>query len=114
MGTEAQAVDAALSLRQRGAATVVVSRGVEPAVVATGELLVRVAAPTLHEVDHRGAGDSMSGATVAALLFGFAPMDAVRLGAAAGAGNVIRHGLGSGTPDLVERLAELVTIEELR
>ena len=113
MGPEIRATDAARSLQSRGASTVVISRGGQPAVVATGDRVVRVTAPTLLEVDHRGAGDSMSGATIAALLYGFTALDAVRMGAAAGAGNVIRHGLGSGSPDLVDRLAELVTIEDL-
>lgn len=113
MGTEQQAVDAACELRRRGAATVVVSRGGEPAIAATGERVVRVVPPELREVDHRGAGDSMSGAMVAARLAGLDPVEALRFGAAAGAGNVTRHGLGSGDRDLVERLAELVELEDL-
>ena len=100
-------------LRRRGATTVVVSRGGEPAIAATGERVVRIVPPELREVDHRGAGDSMSGAMVAARLGGLDPVDALRFGAAAGAGNVTRHGLGSGDRDLVERLAELVELEDL-
>jgi 1-phosphofructokinase len=113
MGSEAQAVDAATALVDRGAATVVISRGGAPAVAASGGRVVRVTAPPLEEVDHRGAGDSMTGATVAALLLGLEPLEAIRFGAAAGAGNVTRHGLGSGDPALVTRLTELVVLEDL-
>jgi 1-phosphofructokinase len=113
MGDEAAAVRAAQELRSRGAATVVISRSSEPAIAALTERTVRVTAPALQEVDHRGAGDSMSGAMVAALAFGLDPIDALRFGAAAGAGNVARHGLGSGDPELVQHLSELVEVDDL-
>lgn len=113
VGSEAQAVAAARELQGRGAATVVISRAGDPAVAALDGRVVRVRPPTLSEVDHRGAGDSMSGAMAAGHLFGLGPADAVRLGAAAGAGNVTRRGLGTGSPELIEQLSELVVIEDL-
>lgn len=114
MGDEDDVVRAAVELHRRGACNVVISRAGDPAVAVVGEQIVRVIAPPLQEVDHRGAGDSMTGAMVAARMFGLDPLDAVRFGAAAGAGNVTRHGLGSGDPELVERLTELVIVEDLQ
>jgi 1-phosphofructokinase len=113
MGSEPQAIEAARELVARGAHTVVVSRAESPAVACIGGRVVRVTPPTVAEVDHRGAGDSMTAGVVVGHLRGFDEIDAVRLGAAAGAGNVTRHGLGSGDPDLIAELAELVEIEDL-
>jgi 1-phosphofructokinase len=113
MGTEQQAVDAARKIAGAGVETVVVSRGSEPAVAVVGDRVVRVTPPALSEVDHRGAGDSMTAGMVTGHLIGLDPIDAVRLGAASGAGNVTRRGLGSGRPELIAELAGLVEIEEL-
>lgn len=113
MGTERQAADAARELAERGASIVVVSRGGEPAVASVDGELVRVKPPTLTAVDHHGAGDSMTAGMTVGCLLGMSKIDAVRLGAAAGAGNVTRRGLGSGRIELIAELAELVTIEEL-
>ena len=55
----------------------------------------------------------MTGATSAGLLLGLDALDAVRLGAAAGAGNVTRHGLGSGSHELILELARLVELEDV-
>lgn len=113
MGTEQQAADAARELAGRGAAIVVVSRGGEPAVASVDDRLIRVKPPTLTAVDHHGAGDSMTAGMAVGCLLGLSKVDAVRLGAAAGAGNVTRRGLGSGRIELIAELAELVTVEEL-
>lgn len=113
MGTESQAIDAARKLAARGVETVVVSRAGQPAIAAVGERVVRVTPPALQEVDHHGAGDSMTAGMVAGRLFGLEPIEAVGLGAAAGAGNVTRHGLGSGRPELIAELAARVVIEEV-
>jgi 1-phosphofructokinase len=92
---------------------VVVSRGGDPAIAAVGDRVVRVHPPTLAEVDHAGAGDSMTAGMSIGRLVGLDPLDAVRLGAAAGAGNVIRRGLGSGSSELIAELARLVEIEDV-
>jgi 1-phosphofructokinase len=65
-------------------------------------------------VDRRGAGDSFTAATVAALATGGSLVDALRRGAAAGATNVARRGLASGRRDVIDALAELVTVEPFR
>jgi 1-phosphofructokinase len=111
---ESGAVDAARSLMERGARTVVVSRAQSPAIVAVEDRVVRVAPPALTAVDHRGAGDSMTAGLTAGHVLGLEPLDAVRLGAAAGAGNVTRRGLGSGSSELIAELLQLVDVEDVR
>lgn len=113
MGTERQAFEAACELHDRGAATVVVSRGGEPAVACVGGEAIRITPPSLAVVDHRGAGDSMTAGLTVGHLLGLSPVESIRLGAAAGAGNVTRRGLGSGRGELIAELSELVKIEEL-
>jgi 1-phosphofructokinase len=107
------AAAAARELADRGCDIVILSRGSEPALAVVGDRLVEVIPPQLSEVDHRGAGDSMTGGLVAGCLMGMDPLDAIRMGAAAGAGNVTRHGLGSGDPRLIRTLSELVEIRDL-
>lgn len=111
VGTERQAIEAARKLAARGAHTVVVSRGGDPAIAVVGDRIVRVKPPELAEADHRGAGDSMTAGITTGHLLGLDPLDAVRLGAAAGAGNVTRRGLGSGSQELIAELSERVEIE---
>jgi 1-phosphofructokinase len=113
MGSEEQAVAAARELGERGAATVVVSRGAEPAIAWVGGRLIRVIAPDLAPVDHHGAGDSMTAGMTVGSRLGLSDLDVVRLGAAAGAANVTRRGLGSGRVELIAELTELVKVEEL-
>lgn len=113
MGSEQQALDAACELHARGAGTVVVSRGGEPAVACVGGESIRITPPSLAVVDHRGAGDSMTAGMTVGHLLGLSPVESIRLGAAAGAGNVTRRGLGSGRGELIAELSELVKIEEL-
>jgi 1-phosphofructokinase len=113
MGSEPQAIEAAQALVARGAHTVVVSRAESPAVACVDGRVVRITPPPITEVDHRGAGDSMTAGIVVGRLRGMGEIDAIHLGAAAGAGNVSRHGLGSGDPELIAELAEHVTIEDI-
>jgi 1-phosphofructokinase len=75
--------------------------------------VLRVEPPTLAEVDHAGAGDSMTAGIAVGRMRGLSPIDAIKVGAAAGAGNVIRHGLGSGSRDLIGELTALVEMEEV-
>lgn len=101
----------ARALLDSGAGAVVVSRAAEPTLVVerSGPLLVR--SPPVTIVEHRGAGDSMTAGIGVGLARGLALREAVALGAAAGALNVTRRGLGSGDRDQVERLAQEVEIE---
>lgn len=100
-------------LRERGAQDVVVSRGRRPTLASIGGTEYRVTTPELEVVDHRGAGDSMTAGLMTARLRGESPEGSLRLAAAAGAANVTRHGLGSASPDLIDRLAERVEVTTL-
>jgi 1-phosphofructokinase len=93
-----------------GAGAVVVTRGAEPALFLEEDEITEIRFPELQVVDERGAGDSLTGAVAAALSEGASLQDAIVLGAAAGANNVTRHGLGSGNVDSIRRLASLVEV----
>ena len=90
---------------------VVVSRADEPTLLVTSDDVLEASAPELSVVDHRGAGDSMTAGLAVAVAGGADLAQAVRLGVAAGALNVTRHGLGTGRREHVERLAQDVTLE---
>jgi 1-phosphofructokinase len=111
-------VKAARKLRESVADLVVLTRGSAPSLALDNdERFVHV--PPLETVNHRGAGDSMTAGMAAGLARGLSQDDAIRLGAAAGAVNVTRHGLASGRKDTIEKIAEQIEIkpvtkEELR
>lgn len=108
---EPQDVLAALpALRARGADVVLVSRAHEPLLVHDGEEMLEVSTPTFTPINHRGAGDSMTGAITAALAASLPIREALRLAVAAGALNVTRHGLGTGDAEAVQALARTVEL----
>jgi 1-phosphofructokinase len=92
---------------------VVVSRADEPALALLDGKLYFVKMPQLQPVDTRGAGDSMTAGISAGLALGMSLEDAVKLGAAAGAVNVTRHGLGSGSGEAVRELSKRVELEPI-
>lgn len=94
------------TLHGEGAESVVVTRGDRPSLALVDDEIVEVAAPRLQAADPRGAGDSFTAGVAAVLAQGGDLTQALRTGAAAGALNVTRHGLGSGRADAI---AELVT-----
>jgi 1-phosphofructokinase len=73
-----------------------------------------VVLPKLEPAEPRGAGDSMTAGAAAVLAQGGDLATAVRTGAAAGALNVTRHGLGTGRADAIESLKERVTLRPVR
>lgn len=97
---------------------VVVSRAAEPTLVVTGgqegdgERVCLLTTPPVTIVDHRGAGDSMTAGIAVAMARGADVVEAARLGAAAGAINVTRHGLGSGSRDQIERMVHEVQVDD--
>lgn len=100
-------------LHDQGAEAVVVSRADKPALALLDDDLVEVALPKLEPADTRGAGDSMTAGVAAVLARGGDLTTAVRTGAAAGALNVTRHGLGTGRVDVIERLIDRVDLRPL-
>jgi 1-phosphofructokinase len=103
-------VRAMREIATEGAEAVVLTRGAKPALFLQGDTVEEIRVPELQVVDEHGAGDSMTGAIAAAIAGGESVRDAVILGAAAGANNVTRHGLGSGNVDSIRRLAALVEV----
>jgi 1-phosphofructokinase len=104
---------AARAMVGQGPAGVVVSRADAPTLVVTGDGECTVTAPPMTTVDHRGAGDSMTAGIAVGVGRGEPLTQAVALGAAAGALNVARHGLGTGRREQIESFARRVTVEEL-
>jgi 1-phosphofructokinase len=105
--------EAARQMRAEGARTVIISRREQPALgLLDGELLL-VHPPPIETVDPSGAGDSMTGAIATMLARGADLEEAVRVGAAAGAVNVARHGLGTGHADAISELATRVRLQQV-
>ena len=97
-------------LRADGARSVIVTRSSEPLLLADEDGVIEVSLPRFEEKETRGAGDSLTAGVVAALTQGESLRDAVSMGAAAGALNVTRHGLGTGDADSIARLRERVQV----
>lgn len=102
---------AAERLRDRGAETVVVTRAAEPALVVRGERAWWLVPPRFERGSREGCGDSMMGGIAAAYAKGLGLEETLILGAAAGAVNFLRHGLGTGSRPTVEELTDQVRLE---
>jgi len=103
----------AQQLHRAGARCVLISRSADPAILLEDGARPRkleLAAPAFEPLDHRGAGDSMFAAIGVGLARGMCAEQAARLGMAAGALNVTRRGLGTGTRQEIERLSKHITI----
>jgi 1-phosphofructokinase len=104
---------AARSFHEAGAGNVLVSRASQPAILvgeAESSAQIELAGPVFEALDHSGAGDSMFAATGVGLARGMGMLEALRLGMAAGALNATRRGLGTGTRQEIERLADHVSV----
>jgi len=105
--------DACAEIVERGARTVVFTRGEDPSLVCTADRRWELIPPRFERGASEGSGDSMVGAMCAALAREMEIEDVLRLGAAAGATNFLRHGLGSGDRSVVEELVKKVELREL-
>jgi 1-phosphofructokinase len=110
--SEPELVRALRSLRDAGAAAVVVSRADQPALALVDDEVFAIEVPRLEAADPRGAGDSMTAGVAAVLAKGGELTDALRTGAAAGALNVTRHGLGTGRAEVIAELIGRVTLNK--
>jgi 1-phosphofructokinase len=109
------ALDAMRRLRAAGAQTVAVTRAGESILVLSGEdEPFEVVPPKFPHGFREGNGDAMTGALAAALARGLPLHGALVLGAAAGSGNFLRHGLGTGRRAAVEELAARVLTRPLQ
>ncbi len=111
--TEPAALAALDGLHRAGAASVVISRGEDPTLALFDGVAYRTTVPSLHVVEHRGSGDSMTAALAAGAAWSLDPLDSLRLAMAAGAVNVTRHGLGGAHGEVVHRLATRVAVERV-
>jgi 1-phosphofructokinase len=106
-------LDAGRRIRAEGARSVLISRAADPALLLSGDRAAQVRVPRLQVTEHRGAGDSMTAGVAAVLAGGGDLAEAVRTGAAAGALNVTRHGLGTGRAEAIHELETRVRLEPL-
>jgi 1-phosphofructokinase len=104
---------AAELLVERGAGAAIVTRAAEPALVLRDGRAWELVPPRFDRGSREGCGDSMLGGLAAAVAAGREWEEALRLGAAAGAANFLRHGLGSADRQVVEDLAPRVELREL-
>jgi 1-phosphofructokinase len=100
-------------LLQAGAGAVIVTRAEEPAIAVRDGRAWEIAPPRFERGAREGCGDSMMGALAATIAAGREWTDVLRLSAAAGATNFLRHGLGTGARAVVEELAPRVQLREL-
>jgi 1-phosphofructokinase len=101
---------AAEKLRVLGAGNVLVTRGGDPALALLGDEAWELIPPRFEAGFREGCGDTMMGAMAASLANGEDLHRALVLGAAAGAVNFLRHGLGTGSRREVEELAREVEL----
>jgi 1-phosphofructokinase len=106
-----RAVDAARRLQAAGAQTVVLTRGEKPILVLPADSEPFEIVPQAFPSGFReGCGDTMMGAISAAWARGLPLREALVLGVAAGSGNFLRHGLGTGRRAVVEELAQRIAV----
>jgi 1-phosphofructokinase len=109
-----RALDAARSLLAAGAQSVAVTRAGGPILALVGdEEPFEIVPPAFPQGYREGCGDAMTGAIAAAWARGRSPREALVLGAAAGSGNFLRHGLGTGRRTTIEELVPRIVVRPL-
>jgi 1-phosphofructokinase len=111
--SEARTRAALERLLQAGAGAAIVTRAEAPALVVRGEEAWELIPPRFERGSREGCGDSMMGALAACMAAGCEWEETLRIGAAAGAANFLRHGLGSADRTVVEELAGRVELRAL-
>jgi len=111
--TEARMRAAIERLLEAGAGAAIVTRAEEPAMVVRGAEAWELIPPRFERGAREGCGDSMMGGLAAAMAAGASWEETLRTGAAAGAANFLRHGLGSADHGVVEDLARRIELRAL-
>jgi 1-phosphofructokinase len=111
--TEARMRAASERLLEAGAGAAIVTRAEQPAMVVRGDDAWKLIPPRFERGAREGCGDSMMGGLAAAMAAGREWEETLRIGAAAGAANFLRHGLGSADHAVVEDLARRVELRPL-
>ncbi|HEX8959117.1 MAG TPA: PfkB family carbohydrate kinase, partial [Solirubrobacterales bacterium] len=100
-------------LLDRGAGAAIITRAEQPALVLRGDQAWELVPPRFERGAREGCGDSMMGGLAACMAAGRNWEETLRIGAAAGAANFLRHGLGSANRSVVEDLARRVELRPL-
>jgi 1-phosphofructokinase len=111
--TEERMLAAARRLLEHGAGAAIITRAEEPAVVVREQDAWELVPPRFERGAREGCGDSMMGGLAACMARGIDWEEMLRTGAAAGAANFLRSGLGSGSRQVVEDLASKVDLRPL-
>lgn len=98
-------------LQERGARRVIVTRGEQPALVLQEQGAWWLTPPRFEHGFREGCGDAMLGGLLASWAGGESFEQALRVGAAAGAANFLRRGVGHASREVVEQLVKAVTLE---
>ena len=101
-------------LRAAGASDVIITRGPETAFAFVDDAAYEIRPPRFDRGAREGCGDTMMGALAATRAAGAGWPEALVTATAAGAANFLRHGLGTGHRDVVERLEASVELRRLR
>jgi 1-phosphofructokinase len=110
----ALALDAAHRLREAGAAAVAMTRAEAPVLVLPrDDEPFEIVPPSFPRGFREGCGDAMMGAIAGAWAHGLPLRESLVLGVAAGSGNFLRHGLGTGRRATIEELAKRVVVRPL-
>ena len=100
-------------VQEAGAGSVIITRAGDPALAMRDGKVWELKPPKFERGAREGCGDSMMGALSATIAAGRDWDDVLRLSAAAGATNFLRHGLGTGARTVIEELALQVQLREL-
>lgn len=100
-------------LLEAGAGAAIVTRAGEPALALRGGEAWEIAPPRFERGSREGCGDSMMGALAASLAAGHQWEETLRLSAAAGSANFLRHGLGTGARSVIDDLVPRVALRHL-
>lgn len=100
-------------LLEAGAGAAIVTRAEEPAMVLRDDEAWELIPPRFERGSREGCGDSMMGGLAAGMANGRDWEETLRIGAAAGAANFLRHGLGSADRAVVDDLARRVELRRL-